>query len=234
MSKPPSILMIDDHKPNLTALEATLDGLGAELVFAQSGEEALDILLQQDPDEFALILLDVQMPGMNGFETAQYIRMREQTSHIPIIFVTALSTEKDQIFKGYGEGAVDYLLKPIETEILRTKVKTFLDLYNYRTSLITEVQAKARIEEEAKATKELSEQKQKFLSRVTHDLRTPLNSISGLTALLEETRLSLEQERFVGGISASTAALLIGLNDFLATSDGLTIPRPKFLINTFY
>jgi PAS domain S-box-containing protein len=121
-----SILMVDDHSSNLLALEAILEPLGQELVKANSGEEALKFLLQR---EFAVILMDVQMPGLDGFQTAALIKQRERTRTIPIIFLTALSRDAAHIFKGYAHGAVDYLLKPFDPEILRSKVGVFVDLF---------------------------------------------------------------------------------------------------------
>ncbi|WP_163994429.1 PAS domain S-box protein [Pyxidicoccus caerfyrddinensis] len=121
-----SILMVDDHPSNLLALEAILDPLGQELVKATSGEEALKYLLKRD---FAVILMDVQMPGLDGFQTATIIKQRERTRTIPIIFLTALSRDAAHVFKGYAHGAVDYLLKPFDPEILRSKVSVFVDLF---------------------------------------------------------------------------------------------------------
>jgi PAS domain S-box-containing protein len=121
-----SILLVDDHPANLLALEAILEPLGQELVKAHSGEEALKHLLQR---EFACILLDVQMPGLDGFQTASLIKQRERTRAIPIIFLTALSRDAAHVFKGYAHGAVDYLLKPFDPEILRSKVSVFVDLF---------------------------------------------------------------------------------------------------------
>jgi signal transduction histidine kinase/DNA-binding response OmpR family regulator len=122
---PVNILLVDDHPENLLALEAMLEPLGQKLVKAQSGEDALKRLLRQD---FALILLDVQMPGMDGFETAELIRGRERSKHTPIIFLTAINTNDTHISRGYQVGAVDYLLKPIVPEILISKVSVFVDL----------------------------------------------------------------------------------------------------------
>lgn len=121
-----NVLLVDDHPENLLALEAILDSLGQNLVKAHSGEEALRCLLNQD---FAVILLDVQMPGMDGFETATLIRNRQRSRHTPIIFLTAFSTSDTLVFKGYSLGAVDYLLKPISPEILTSKVAVFVDLF---------------------------------------------------------------------------------------------------------
>jgi PAS domain S-box-containing protein len=123
---PASILLVDDHAANLLALEAILAPLGHALVRAQSGEEALKQILRRD---FALILLDVQMSGMNGFETAALIKQHTRSRHIPIIFITAISQDAEHVFKGYSQGAVDYLLKPFEPEILRSKASVFIDLH---------------------------------------------------------------------------------------------------------
>ena len=120
------ILIVDDRRENLLALEAILEPLGQRLVQAHSGEEALRKLLRND---FAVVLLDVQMPGMNGFETAQLIKSRERTRHIPIIFLTAISKEEDYVFRGYQVGAVDYMSKPFQPDVLRAKVAVFVDLH---------------------------------------------------------------------------------------------------------
>ena len=123
---PARILMVDDHPPNLVALAAILEPLGQELVHAHSGEEALRQLLESD---FALILMDVQMPGLDGIRTAKLIKERRRNRHIPIIFLTAIHKDPAYIFRGYKEGAVDYLLKPFDPEILRAKVSVFVDLW---------------------------------------------------------------------------------------------------------
>ena len=120
------ILLVDDRAENLLALEAILEPLGQRLVRAQSGEDALRRLLERD---YAVILLDVQMPGMNGFETAELIKARERTKFTPIIFLTAISKEEEYVFKGYEVGAVDYMFKPFQPAILRSKVQVFVDLY---------------------------------------------------------------------------------------------------------
>ncbi len=123
------ILMVDDRQENLLALEAVLEPLGHELVRAGSGPDALKQLLHGD---FAVILMDVEMPGMNGFETATRIKEREKTRHIPIVFVTAHYTDSQQLFRGYEAGAVDYLLKPFDPTILRSKVQVFADLFHLK------------------------------------------------------------------------------------------------------
>jgi PAS domain S-box-containing protein len=123
---PSKILLVDDQPQNLLALEAILEPLGERLVRATSGPEALKHLLT---DEFAVILLDVQMPGMDGFETATLIKEREKTRHVPIIFLTAINKAEQYIYRGYTVGAVDYIAKPFDADILRSKVSVFVDLY---------------------------------------------------------------------------------------------------------
>lgn len=142
-SIPASILLVDDAPANLTALEAVLEPLDARLVRANSGEEALWKILAE---EFALVLLDVQMPGMDGFRVASMIRARPSTSTLPIIFLTALSREPSHVFKGYEHGAVDYIVKPFDPSVLRSKVSVFLDLYR-KTKLIEQQAEALRLKE---------------------------------------------------------------------------------------
>jgi len=120
------ILLVDDRAENLIALEAILSSLNQQLVPVRSGEAALKALLT---DEFAVILLDVVMPGMDGFETATHIKRRARTHDVPIIFLTAAGAEPDHAFRGYAAGAVDYIAKPFDPWVLRAKVAVFVDLY---------------------------------------------------------------------------------------------------------
>ena len=121
------ILLVDDREENLVALEAILSSLDQELVRARSGEEALKALLT---DEYAVILLDIVMPGMDGFETAQDIKRRRKTRDVPIIFLTAVNSDPDYAFRGYAAGAVDFIAKPFDPWELRAKVSVFVELYN--------------------------------------------------------------------------------------------------------
>jgi CheY-like chemotaxis protein len=130
--QPAKILMVDDRPENLLALEAILQGLGHELIKASSGEDALKCLLTT---EVAVILLDVQMPGMDGFETAAHIKGRDKTRDIPILFLTAIDGEAHQAFRGYAAGAVDYLAKPFDPWLLKAKVGVFVELYAKRSEL---------------------------------------------------------------------------------------------------
>jgi signal transduction histidine kinase len=182
------ILLVDDHAENLLALEAILEPLGQRLVRAQSGEDALRCLLDR---EFAVMLLDVQMPGMSGFETARMIKSRERTKFIPIIFLTAISKQEDYVFRGYSVGAVDYIFKPFEPEILRSKVHVFVELYRQKRHIaqqeqrlrdaerleleLTHAQAQARqaqsLAESAQELKQLNEElhlRQVELERAMH------------------------------------------------------------------
>jgi PAS domain S-box-containing protein len=134
---PVDILLVDDRPENLLALEAILEPLGQRMVRAPSGEAALRCLLERD---FAVILLDVQMPEMNGFETARMIKARERTRFIPIIFLTAMSKEEEYVFEGYSVGAVDYMFKPFQPAVLRSKVQVFVELYRQQRRIAEQEQ----------------------------------------------------------------------------------------------
>ena len=158
----PRVLIVDDLPQNLLAFGAVLESLDVEIVKVTSGEAALGQVLKSD---FAVILLDVQMPGLNGLETAELMKKRASSKHIPIILVTAISRELAYIFKGYENGAVDYLLKPIDPNILRTKVSVFVDLYRRGET----IKCQERQLGEARG-------KLDFLNVIAHELRTPLTT----------------------------------------------------------
>src|SRR6476660_2021735 len=124
---PVEILIVDDRDENLLALEVILANQNYKFVRANSGKEALKILLQDH--DFAIILMDVQMPGMDGFETAELIRQSERFKRVPIIFLTANNNNQEDVFKGYQTGAVDFMVKPLSAKILKAKVAVFVDLY---------------------------------------------------------------------------------------------------------
>ncbi|MFF5230487.1 two-component system response regulator [Dactylosporangium sp. NPDC000521] len=130
--RPAKVLLVDDRRDNLLALEAILQGLPVQAVAAESGEEALKHLLV---DDFALILLDAQMPTMDGFETARHIKRRERTRHVPIIFLTAADRDSHLALRGYAAGAVDYLTKPFDPWVLRAKVSVFVELWTKTAQL---------------------------------------------------------------------------------------------------
>jgi signal transduction histidine kinase len=183
----PSVLLVDDIDANLVALEALLSDLNCQLVRAKSGNEALKQLLRRD---FAVILLDVQMPEMDGYEVARYARDNPQTREVPIIFLTAMHGSEDSVLRGYGTGAVDFLTKPLSPYVLRAKVRIFLELYLSRRKLALEVAAHKR----TLAALELANGALRhFTHAASHDLGAPLRSVRGfLEALSREVGDSLD------------------------------------------
>jgi signal transduction histidine kinase len=147
-----NIILVDDRPENLMALSATLEDLDIDIVCAESGMQALKIVREQ---EFALVLMDVQMPEMNGFETASLIRSREKTRALPIIFVTAISKEQKYIFKGYESGAVDYLFKPLDPTIVTSKVKVFIELARQKNQIKTDAELRRRVDAKIQATQRI-------------------------------------------------------------------------------
>jgi two-component system sensor histidine kinase/response regulator len=177
------VLLVDDLEENLIALGALIEQPDLEVLKARSGEEALELLLGND---VALALIDVQMPGMDGFELAELMRGVERTRHVPIIFVTAGAREKHRVFQGYHAGAVDFLFKPVEPQILRHKLETFVSLYRQRLQLSDQVAQIKKLNEELAATLSLNE---RFVAAVGHDLRTPLSSVVLAAENLREAAL---------------------------------------------
>jgi signal transduction histidine kinase len=183
--KDPRILIVDDLPENLLALEALIRQDDRRVLQARSADEALALLLQH---EFALAILDVQMPGMNGFELAELMRGTERTRHIPIVFVSAAGREMNYAFQGYESGAVDFLHKPLDPQAVRSKVNVFVDLYRQRQAVRTQLDAleTARRQQEVllqelQATQgELQRAvrvRDEFMSMVSHEMRTPLNTL---------------------------------------------------------
>ena len=158
------ILIVDDQPSNLLAIEAVLENLGHVLVKAHSGEEALKCLLR---DDFAVILMDVFMPGMDGFETAEMIRQRDRSRFTPIIFMTAIGKSDTHVSRGYSVGAVDYLFKPIVSEILQAKVVAFVDLF-LKTAMIAEQAELLRELEQQRHQAELNEAKRQLEAERHH------------------------------------------------------------------
>src|SRR6266849_2064873 len=152
-----NILLVDDRRENLLALEAILDAPDYNLVRAYSGSQALKHLLVND---FAVVFLYVQMPGLDGFETAALIRKRKKSRHIPIIFITAISKDERYVYKGYSIGAVDYIFKPVEPEILRSKVAVFVELFKVTRQVKLQAELLRQIEQSERERK-LAELKQK-------------------------------------------------------------------------
>src|SRR6204780_1343369 len=166
--RPVYFLLVDDLEENLLPLEALLRRDGLVLLKARSGDEALELLLQND---VALALVDVQMPGLNGFELAELMRGNERTRRVPIIFVTAGNADSQRRFRGYEAGAVDFIHKPIESDILRSKAGVFFELYRQRQQIaIQRDELKARSD----ALEEADRRKDEFLATLAHELRNPL------------------------------------------------------------
>ena len=180
-----NLLIVDDLPENLLALDALLKGPGIHVHQAESAEQALELLLRH---EFALAVLDVQMPGMDGFQLAELMRSTERTKQIPIVFVSAAGRELDYAFKGYESGAVDFMQKPLDTHAVRSKVSVFVDLYRNRKRLarqLEELERSRREQEvlldELRSTKVELENavrmRDDFMSIVSHELKTPLNTL---------------------------------------------------------
>ena len=168
----PSILIVDDRPENLLTLEQVLESPDLKVVRAESGHQALEKTLDYD---FALILLDVQMPVMDGYETATLLRGNKKTKHIPIIFVTAANKEEAHVFRGYGSGAVDYLFKPLAADVLKSKVTIFLELHTQRQLLEMKTrELDAKVAELMVLRRELEESNEKLRQ---------LSSLDGLTDL---------------------------------------------------
>lgn len=212
----PKILIVDDLIENIIALEAILENFDAELVRAFSGEEALRLTLR---DEFALALLDVQMPGMNGYETLEMMRQRKKTKYLPVIFISAIHQSDLHIIKGIETGAVDFIPKPIIPDILKGKVRVFLDLYLQRKKLDDLLIQMGEANINLKAAKEKAEiathTKSMFLANMTHEIRTPLNGVIGLSKLLSKTGLDEDQKKLIDIITYSGENLLQIINDIL-------------------
>ena len=177
---PVRILLVDDLPENLLSLEALLRREDVHLLKARSGDAALELLLTQD---VALALLDVQMPGMDGFELAEFMRGTERTRHVPIIFVTAGTADSQRRFRGYEAGAVDFIQKPIEADVLRSKVSVFLDLYRQRRQIAAQRDELAAASE---ALREADRRKDEFLAILAHELRNPVAALDAGLRLLKK------------------------------------------------
>ncbi|MBX3226882.1 MAG: response regulator [Labilithrix sp.] len=204
----PRILVVDDIEANIIAMEALLSSLDCEVVRATSGNEALIELLKR---QYAVVLLDVQMPEMDGFEVARLARSNPRAREVPIIFVTAMLETPDSIFEGYESGAVDVLFKPVNAHVLLSKVRIFLELYRSKQKLAAEVAAHERTLAELDA----------FNYSVSHDLRAPLRPLAGFTkVLLEDYSHVLDDEgkRLLGRIEGAAVRMEQLIADLLRLS----------------
>ena len=238
------ILLVDDREDNLLSMETILEPDGYELIKANSGRQALKILLAEF--DFAMILMDVKMPNLNGFETAALIYEREKLKHIPIIFITANTEGEESIFKGYRMGAVDYIYKPINPQLLRTKVSVFIDLYTKNHQLVAQEQRLISInkslENEIKERK-ISEANVKELNRQllenidhleaanknldrfafmsSHDLQEPLRKICTFSDLLYSKYKNVFEDdanRYISRIQKSALRMQTLIKDILQFS----------------
>ena len=235
------ILIVDDREDNLFSIQTILEPDGYQIIKATSGREALKILLSQF--DFALILMDVQMPNLNGFETASMIYEREKLRHIPIIFITAHSYGDENIFKGYRSGAVDYIYKPINPDYLRAKVSIFVDLYRKTHQLLAQEQKLIAINKSLEveiSEHKVSEEKVKALNlellknidkleaankdldrfafMASHDLQEPLRKILTFSDRLNTRyadQLDDEGKRYISRIRSATERLQTLIKDIM-------------------
>ena len=221
-----SILLVDDEPASLLAMERALESSDNNVLTAGSGSEALQYILKYD---FAVILLDVKMPNMDGFEVAELIRERELSKDTPLIFLTAYDKDSTEIVRGYSIGAADYLFKPINYQILRSKVSVFVELNQKNAELRRlseqqrhEINEHKRTQEElrlAKIKAEVANQmKSEILANMSHEIRTPMNAILGFTEILTRMTDNDRQRIYLNNIQASGRLLLKLINDILDLS----------------
>lgn len=238
------ILLVDDREDNLLSIETLLEPGGYQFVKARSGREALKVLLNEY--DFALILMDVKMPNLNGFETASLIYEREKLRHIPIIFITAHNYDDENIFKGYRSGAVDYIYKPINPDLLRAKVAVFVELYRKTHQLIAQEQKLIAInksleneinerkysEEKVKALnlqllqnidklEAVNKDLDRFAFMASHDLQEPLRKIRTFSERLYSQfgdQLDENGKKYINRIQSATARLQTLIKDILTFS----------------
>jgi signal transduction histidine kinase len=217
----PKCLLVDDLEENLLALRELLKHEELETFSARSGEAALELMLQHD---FAVALLDVQMPGMDGFELAEFMRSTERTRHIPIIFVTAAGADAERVFKGYDSGAVDFLTKPLSPKIVLSKIRVFLELHQQKLELQEKIErlkdTEARLQKALRARDE-------FISVCSHELKTPLTSLKMQSQIVGRNREKLGEaaafapermDKFIGNVDRSVDRIIHLVNDMLDIS----------------
>ena len=214
------VLIVDDLKDNLLALEAILRRDGIKIFQAKSGNEALDLLILHG---FALAIIDVQMPGMSGFELAELMRGAKRTKNIPIIFVTATAHAQSFVFKGYESGAVDFLLKPLDTHAVKSKVNIFIELFQRKQELKTQLATNTSLMADLKIAKieaeNANESKTQFLANMSHEIRTPIGAVVGFAKLLLNPNNSTEENcKYMHIIERNSQQLLRLIDDILDLS----------------
>ena len=241
------ILLVDDREDNLYSIEAILERDNYTIVKANSGREALKVLLRQQ--DFSLILMDVQMPELNGFETAAIIYERDKLKDIPVIFITAYSYDEAYIFKGFKTGGVDYIYKPINPEVLRMKVSVFVELYRKNQQLLLhekkllaankslqkEIEERKTSEQKIKSLNEqlvknnahlisINEELDQFAYIASHDLQEPLRKIMVFSdKILMKGNMDEETEKYFKKIIGSSKRMQLLINDLLTFSRQSTI-----------
>lgn len=226
MNTPAKFLLVDDLPENLLSLEALLRRPDLELVKARSGDEALELLLHHD---FALALIDVQMPGLNGFELAELMRGNERTKRVPIIFVTAGAHSSERRFQGYEVGAVDFIQKPIEAHILRSKAEVFLEVYRQRQTL---AEQRDLLQSQAQALQLADKRKDQFLAVLAHELRNPLAALQGGISLFRKGKTE-EQAAQIGKLMQDQISHLSHLVDDLLDVSRITQGKIALRQNMF-
>lgn len=207
------ILLVDDRKENLFALSSLLEDLNLDLYTCTSGIEALNAMVDHD---FALAIVDVQMPEMSGFELAELIRGAEKTKGVPIIFITAAKENSGFAFKGYESGAVDFLYKPIDSLVLKSKVRIFVEMEIQRRVLRSQVR---ELEVAKTAAEKANLLKSAFLANMSHEIRTPLGVMVGFTEVLREESLSFpERNEYLDIMERNGKSLVRLIDDILDLS----------------
>jgi len=211
----PKILIVDDKAENLLVLEAVLGNLEVEIIKAESGNEALKLILRHD---FALALLDIQMPGMDGYELAGILREHKKTVNLPFIFISAVYTDNLNVFKGYERGAFSFITKPFQPEILVNKVKLFIEKHQQEIALY---KLNLNLEKKNAELVYINKELEGFAYSVSHDLRAPLRAINGFAQMLYEDyheELNLDALRLLDVIRTNAMKMGLLIDDLLEFS----------------